>query len=502
MLLGKKQKYSVESEWAVVLDRAVNEFSKNRAVEKLTELFPLSPDEARDLADNTPLILFDRLPFDVAEKIRTQFSQVSVDCSLTNDTFTKRKCFRAIWPEQPDLGRFLEEPSSNLNGNEDFEEPLPPSSESSSRSQSVPTEFSPSRSFSSHSLEEQKQLKELTLDLQRENEILRHQLEQVEESIKEKESKQLSAELEKLRGERSQVEETASRLRSENAVLTSRVEDLERNLKTLKQTGAGELDPTIKSHITELRTQLEHFRAEYMRAQNTLRTTQGEAKQFQAEWAQAQKVLSEARAEIEDLKRMLSQAQANSVQLKEETERTRFETQNRLQEQAAELEEWKRKASDWSASYFKVVKENEFLRAHQSEELESLRMRNQQFAGQLEQAQKQIRDFVSQAEQQELIQKRMKAAQDLAEQEAHLKGLVQKQQTLETEIRLREEEMKKVLAEQEMIEREIVNGKQAQKYILEQVKMKEKSRFIRHKGVIPGSPSIQQEPGSIPPAGN
>jgi len=500
MLLGKKPKYSVESEWAVVLDRAINDFSKNRAVEKLTELFPLSTDEAKDLVDNTPLILFDRLPFDVAEKIKVQFSQVSVDCSLTNDTFTKRKCFRAIWPEQPDLGRFLQDSSSSMNG--DFEEPSQPSPESSIRPQTVPTEFSPSRSYSSHSLDEQKQLKELTLDLQRENEILRHQLERVEESIKEKESKQLNAEIEKLRRERSQVEETTLRLRSENTALASRVEELERDLKNLKQTGAGELDPTVKSHIAELRTQLDHFRAEYTRAQNTLRTTQGEAKQFQAEWAQAQKVLSEARAEIEDLKRMLSQVQVNSVQLKEESERIRFETQNRLQEQTAELEEWKRKANDWSASYFKVVKENEFLRAHQSEELESLRVRNQQLAAQFEQAQKQIRDFVSQAEQQELIQKRMKAAQELVEQEAHLKALVQKQQTLETEIRLREEEMKKVLGEQEFVEREIVNGKQAQKYLLEQVKMKEKSRFIRQKGITPGSSSIQQEPGSIPPAGN
>ena len=118
---------------------------------------------------------------------------------------------------------------------------------------------------------------------------------------------------------------------------------------------------------------------------------------------------------------------------------------------------------------------------------------------QLEQAQRQIRDFSIQAEQQDLIQKRMKAAQDLVAQETYLKTLVQKQQTLETEIRLREEEMKKVLGEQEVVEREIVNAKQAQKYLLEQVKMREKSRFARQKGTGQ-SPSTQQESGSIPPA--
>ncbi len=498
MLLGKKTKYSVESEWAVILDRSVNEFSKNRAVDKLTELFSLSADEAKDLIDNTPLILFDHLPSAVAEKIKGQLSQASVDCSLTNDTFTKRKCFRAIWPEQPDLGRFLEEPSSSLNG--DFEKPAQASTESPTPIQMASPEFTPIRSYHGPSQEEQKQLKELTLDLQKENEILRHELEKVEESIKERERKQLNGEIEKLRDERSQLEETLVRLRNENTGLTSRMEELERNMRMFKQSGAGELDPTIKSHITELRTQLEHFRTEYLRAQNTIRLTQGEAKQFQAEWTQTQKTLSEARTEIEDLKRMLNEAQANSVQLKEEVERIRFDARNRFQEQVAEFEEWKRKANDWSASYFKVVKENEFLRAHQSEELESLRVRNQQLTGQLEQAQKQIRDFVAQAEQQELIQKRMKAAQELADEEAHLKGLVQKQQTLETEIRLREEEMKKVLGEQEVVEREIVNAKQAQKYLLEQAKMKDKTRFVRPKGTGLSLPSTQQEPGAIPPA--
>ena len=498
MLLGKKIKYSVESEWAVLLDRSANEFSKNRAVDKLTELFALSQEEAKDLIDNTPLILLDHLSFELAEKIKDQFSQASIDCSVTNDTFTKRKCFRAVWPDQPDLSRFLNGPSSSLDRH--FEEVREPNFENPIQPQATAQEFTPPRSYSSPVLDEQKQLKELTLDLQRENEMLRHQLETVEESIKEKEAKQLNAEIEKLRTERLQFEETITRLRNENANLTSKVEELDRNLKVLKQAGVGELEPTIKSHIAELRTQLEHFRSEYMRAQNALRIAQGEAKQFQTEWTQTQKVLSEARAEIEDLKRMLSQAQANSVQFKEESERIRFETQNRLQEQTAEFEEWKRKANDWSASYFKVVKENEFLRAHQSEELESLRARNQQLSAQLEQAQRQIKDFVAQAEQQELIQKRMKAAQELSEKEAQLKGLVQKQQALETEICLREEEMKKVLGEQEVIERDIVNAKQAQKYLLEQVKMKEKARFVRQKGAPSGSPTIQQEPGSTPPA--
>src|SRR3989338_3092411 len=107
MLLGKKPKYSVESEWAVILDRPANEFSKKRAIDKLAEVFSLSLQEAKDLIENTPIILLDNLSFRLADKIKIYFSNSTVNCSLTNDTFAKRKCFRAIWPQQPNLAHLL-----------------------------------------------------------------------------------------------------------------------------------------------------------------------------------------------------------------------------------------------------------------------------------------------------------------------------------------------------------------------------------------------------------
>jgi len=170
--------------------------------------------------------------------------------------------------------------------------------------------------------------------------------------------------------------------------------------------------------------------------------------------------------------------------------------ESRLQTISSEVEEWKRKANDWSASYFKVVKENEFLRAHQTEELESLRVRNQQLSTQLEQAQRQNKDFVAKFEQQEIVQKRMKSVAEVAEHETKLKSLVQRQQTLEEEIRSREEEMKRILSDQEIVEQEIVKAKQAQKYLMEQIKMKEKSRLARPKGGSP-YPSSPQDLSSL-----
>src|SRR3989338_1618584 len=540
MLLGKKPKYSLESEWAVVLDRSPNEFSKNRAIDKLAEVFSLSSEEAKDLIENTPIILLDRLSLQVAEKVKGHFSQANVNCSLTNDTFTKRKCFRAVWPEQPDLGHLLNGPISDFN--KDIPELTPQPEISAVQESPVSQEPSAISDYIESEDDEQRKLKELAFDLQKENEMLRLQVEKVEESVRERERRQWNIELETLKSERlrseealerirnenralhvkaeeldrmlktskkvegeresftkSQSEEAISRLRKENSALSSKITELEQEVRSARFSAQAERDSAVKGQASEFKTQIDNLRVEYTKEQNAIRIAQNETKQFQMESAQIQRMLSEARTETEDLNRMLSQAQANSVQLKEDNERLRLEIESRLQGQSAELDEWKRKANDWNASYFKVMKENEFLRAHQSEELESLRMRNQQLSGQWESAQRQIRDFTVQLEQQELIQKRIKVTSELSEHEARLKSLVQKQQTLESEICLREDEMKEILAEQETIEREIITARQAQKYLLEQGKLKEKSRLIRPKNPNQGS-SFSEESGNVTPS--
>ena len=464
MLLGKKTHSTVGSDWAVILDRSNNEYARTRAVEKLADTFNLSPDEAKDLAENTPIILLDQLSLDVAERIKDHFAQSNIDCTLTNDTFSKRKCFRAIWPSQPDLSRVLKDPDLESDGF--LESPI------------------------------QEELSHLTQDLQKENELLRSELEKTVQEPKSSLIPDLEAN-EEIIEERLQFEEVVNQSKNENQALISKISELEQTLKDLRQTAEKE----VKMHYTEFKTQLEHYKSEYARAQNTIKLSQNEAKQFQTELLQNQKLLSQSRAEIEDLKRMLSQMQSNSMQLKEDMEQTKRELENRFENQTAELEEWKRKANDWSSNYFKVMKENEFLRTRQSEELETLRVRNQQLTTQLEQAQRQIREFVVQLEQQELIQKRMRASQEMAEYETQLKILVHKQKTLEDEIRTRDEEMKKVLSEQEMAEKAIINSKQAQKYLMEQAKLKEKSRSLRPKIASPGS-LPDSEPSSPDNANN
>ena len=66
MLLGKKSKPERQLDWAVILDRAADDFAKKRVSQKLAQVFHLSLQEAGDLTENTPLILFDQLSEDVA----------------------------------------------------------------------------------------------------------------------------------------------------------------------------------------------------------------------------------------------------------------------------------------------------------------------------------------------------------------------------------------------------------------------------------------------------
>ena len=530
MLLKKKSKYSVDSDWAVILERIENDFAKSRALNQLVQLFSLSLQEARDLIDNTPIILLDHLFPDVAERIKNRFSELNMNCSLTNEAFTKRKCFRAVWPEPPDPSRFLGAPAPALVTPETntFSEKEPPAKE--------PSVYEVPLIYGTPTQEEERQLKELMTDLQKENEMLKLKLEHVERSREEIRNKYSESGMDNLRTERLRLEETLGKLRAENSMLKSKTEELEKNAKALRQ--VSETASFERAQFTELKAQLEHVRAEHNKSQLAARRAQSEAKQFHMEWNQTQKVLSETRVELEELKRMLGDAQTHSMQIKEETDRLRLEFEKRFQTQNgeleewkrkandwsrssvqfkeeaerlrsefegrfrtldAELEEWKRKANDWSASHFKVLKENEFLRAQQSEELESLRVRNQQLSVQLEQAQRQNREFVSQLEHQELIQKRMKLANELTAQEAQLKTLVQKQQTLESEIRLREEEMKKVLSDQELIEQDIIKSKQAQKYLVEQAKAKEKNKFSKQRSEGQDFPSQRGTDPAVPP---
>jgi len=109
MLLGNKKNQEKEQNWSLVLNPVSNEIDRHKLSQRIAEAFHLSLDEALDLVRNTPIILLDNMSRDAAAKAKDYFGGLNGEMFLTNDVYVKRKCYRTVWPEQPDLS-FLEEP--------------------------------------------------------------------------------------------------------------------------------------------------------------------------------------------------------------------------------------------------------------------------------------------------------------------------------------------------------------------------------------------------------
>ena len=108
MLLGNKKTQGDEQNWCIVLNPLRNELDKRRVARKITEIFSLSAEEASDLVVNTPIILLDNLSRSIAAKVKEHFHSTGAELILTNDVLLKRKCYRTVWPEPPNLS-FLRE---------------------------------------------------------------------------------------------------------------------------------------------------------------------------------------------------------------------------------------------------------------------------------------------------------------------------------------------------------------------------------------------------------
>lgn len=103
MLLGNKKLQKNEQNWCLVLNPISSEIDKRKSARKISETFSLSFDEATDLVNNTPIILLDNLTHSVALQIKDFFQSSGAEMLLTNDVLVKRKCYRTVWPETPNL---------------------------------------------------------------------------------------------------------------------------------------------------------------------------------------------------------------------------------------------------------------------------------------------------------------------------------------------------------------------------------------------------------------
>jgi len=103
MLLGNRKKQEEEQNWCIVLTPLRNEIDKKKVARKISEVFYLSLEEALDLVSNTPIILLDNLSRSLAAEVKDYFRNEGAELVLTNDIFYKRKCYRTVWPETPNL---------------------------------------------------------------------------------------------------------------------------------------------------------------------------------------------------------------------------------------------------------------------------------------------------------------------------------------------------------------------------------------------------------------
>ncbi len=107
MLLGNKKNQDKEQNWSLILNPVSSEIDRHKIAQKISEALRLSLDEALDLVKNTPIILLDNLPRATAVRAKDYFTHLNGEMFLSNDVFVKRKCYRTVWPEQPDIS-FLE----------------------------------------------------------------------------------------------------------------------------------------------------------------------------------------------------------------------------------------------------------------------------------------------------------------------------------------------------------------------------------------------------------
>ena len=130
-MFWKKKKKTRDENWAMVLNPLASDIEKAELVEKLMEILPFSLDEASQLVERTPLVLFDNLALSVASELKLFFKKLHVDVLITNDDAVKRKCFKTVWPKPPQFD-FLKQSAAEPGDGKYMpvhDEPLPAATE-------------------------------------------------------------------------------------------------------------------------------------------------------------------------------------------------------------------------------------------------------------------------------------------------------------------------------------------------------------------------------------
>lgn len=466
-----------ERNWSVVLNPLRSELDKKRVAEKISGLFRLSFEEARELVESTPLILLDELPHAAALQIQNIFQEIRADVTLTSDSLVKRRCYRAVWPEPPSIS-FLEENSAETAQEKQTEEIPVGTAIQTAAAPPLVEERVEALSDSYQYLEKRyRDLEVLYEERMREIEELKTSFEKELKDRSEKSSTELCTQVqdweERYQSLKEEYQETKA-IYEEKVLLQAReLQGLRDQLKDigLWQEKAGNLERQNEGFLERLN----HLESANGTLEQSLRE-QSEAVNLWREKYQSLAHKSERfEALYEEERKRREQAEESRRQVAELAERTRQD----IETQISEAERWRKKFQELEENQKRLEEEFSQFSTEQSAETKRLRETNHELEMQLESAQRQSRDLLFRVEQQDLIEKRTRLANELAAKEARLRELALEGERLRQEIQDRELRAQTLGSEQANLEREILEVKQAQRHLLEQSKLKEKAKQFR-----------------------
>ncbi|MBI4387643.1 MAG: hypothetical protein HY582_01200 [Candidatus Omnitrophica bacterium] len=340
---------------------------------------------------------------------------------------------------------------------------------------------------------EKDKLHALVLKLQKENDELK--TEHLKALQFKKDLEELRKSLSGLEAERVRLSEEVKTHQLEESALLDKLRELEANRLTFVKEKENEIrlleerfqrsetsfrEDRVKAEaqISELKGTVQSQKLEVDNARDKLKIAQEELKTVETELKRFRNEEAVLRAENQELKRLFAQSQQVTMAQKREFETTQSRLEEKVIETTSELESWRRKSEEWSTLHSKLVREIEGLRQKYANEVESVTARSRELQAQLEIAQRQVREFASVVEQQDMVNKRNRIAVELSDKEAKLKELALRQEMLANDLRDREQILGTIAAERQTIEKEILKDRQAQKYLVEQLKLKEKNRIL------------------------
>ncbi len=486
MIFTTKHKSAPEEKnWCVVLKSFGGTLDRGRLVQKLQKTFDISAEDALDVMQNTPIILLDHLPHGQASKVKDYFSDHGVEIALSNDNFYKRRCYRTVWPANPNLESILKvsvssgvvaprvsspaysEQEENRTAKTQTEQPLAESAAPSRQNSAWNTS---QREF----LEQKEMLVRDSLNLQEEVARLRatadrslHQVTEKERALqvfiaekKEREEEisrlesQVAAAEEKFKIAREEFRDTRGYFEERLVAQEAKMQDLqvqaEEMNRLLRESQASE--STLEKALAQERAQVESTKSQIASGQLDWETR---TVQLRHESELQKRLIQDYETKLAYLESVRKQAEESEIRIRQEMERQTLAFKNQ-EIQAHQMQT--------ELGRFKSALENQ--EKTWNSRLQEVEVRERE----LESARRQIKELQTQMEHRELIQRKVFVAEQISAKELRLKSLVKKQENLENEARERETDLKKLLEEQEAVEKGLIEDRQAQKHLLEKLK--------------------------------